>query len=343
MVNQRLSAELNRFNTTGEMIRLSKEKEVFLTLPYQSEKKIGRIVQENDEIIYEKQEEEKHIIRKNNAWSINKTVLFNVDKCRYITSHAIYEISRKDALDHGQTFNKYSHGLDDKLVVPLVYWKTIYQNSDKNKAIELFGKSWGMKLYPLISDPKFIELSKKLKEKRRETICGEQHCVLPQSSKVFEAFHLTPFEDLKLVILGSHPQVNSGLAYQKTKLASKVMEVIEKEIYDGFMLDKDSDLTKWAEQGILLLNRTLTSVLGENNHIDLGWDYFTEFVLRVIMETDDKIIFFSWEDEIKEYLDKVIEDSGLIIKHFYSPLTTIRIFERINNALAYQKFEKIEW
>ncbi len=343
--NRKAVAELNRFNTSGEAIRLATNGEIFLTKPYDSEKKIGRLYESDNKTIYIKEENERDLIRKHNGWSINSIVLSVSSEVQYKTDQAVYCISQKDAYAHGIPFKNHSDGLDNKIVVPLPYWTKTYIDKSKMKAISLFGQSWGLRLYPIISDQKFIELSKKIKKDRNSPNNG--FGVAPLSQNVFNAFHATPFESLKVVLLGDEPQAHhdaSPLAYSGTDMAKKVMDVIEEEVYDGFMLDKDTDLTRWAEQGVLLINRTLTVSVGNpGSHKDYGWDYFTKVVVDTIINNNPEILFFTWEKSVSKFLDDFLGHYSNKPTHFKNPIAYPSVFKEVNGFLCSRGIERVFW
>lgn len=126
--------------------------------------------------------------------------------------------------------------------------------------------------------------------------------VYPEANKVFGAYKLTPYSKVKVCIIGQDPYINGeahGLAFsgkggKSTPSLRKIAEVIDKEVWDN-------DLTRWAEQGIMLLNKTLTVDAGKSaSHCGKGWENFT---LKTIKELDKKgnVVFMLWGTHAKEY------------------------------------------
>lgn len=321
-------------------MRLTPHGEIFLTKAHSGEKKIGVISSENGTVTYRKNENEKDIIRKYNAWSINTVVLSLCDRVEYITENAIYRIDQRKAFQKGMVFNKYSKGLDDKLVVPLSHWTKTYKDKSKETATKLFGESWGSLLQPVIQEPYFKNISVQIKKDR--AITG----VNPSSENVFRAFHLTPFEELKVILLGKEPdahKASDGLAYSGTDYLDLFFDVIESEVYSGFMLDKDPNLEKWAEKGVLLLNKSLTVPFSvEDGHDDL-WSDFTDFVLKAICHKNSNVIFFTWENIISEYVNEFLTKNNFANEHISNPLINQNSFSKINTLIKEKGYSSINW
>ena len=127
--------------------------------------------------------------------------------------------------------------------------------------------------------------------------------VYPPAGKIFSAFDLVPFEDVKVVIIGQDPYHGPG---QANGLAFSVNPGIDippslrnifKEINadTGAAIPTDGDLTRWARQGVLLLNATLTVRAHQpKSHSMLGWDKFTDAAVRAINEHRNGVVFMLW-------------------------------------------------
>jgi uracil-DNA glycosylase len=339
-LNQKLQAELNRFNVNGESMRYTPEGNIYFTSPYKKEIHIGSIVVENDVVIYIKNEDESQIIRNTNSWSINAIVLNVVDEVKYITNQASYYISKKKAYEFGKIYSKNTFGLDSKLVVPLAYWMKIYSSKEKQLSVKLFGESWGLPLYPLISDPIFKNISAEVKRDR--SITG----VNPSPDNVFRAFQLTSLEDIVLILVGDEPdstQASDGLAYSGFPILEDVYNMVEEQLYGGFMLDKDTNLEKWANQGILLLNRKLTTPFGfPDGHKDIGWDYFTEYVIINALKRNPDIALFTWEEHIKQFVDSILIQNNISATHFYLN-DNKHVFSHLNQHINSINNKQIDW
>lgn len=154
----------------------------------------------------------------------------------------------------------------------------------------------------VINIEKSKEYYKNLKnevDKRYETTT-----VFPPKNKIFNAFSKTSLENLKVVILGQDPYHGrgqaQGLAFSTPKEIKNPpsMQNILKEIYEEFKkpsLCVDGDLTPWAKQGVLLINAILTVEEGKaKSHHNLGWEIFTDNIIKYISENCEGIIFLLW-------------------------------------------------
>lgn len=135
-----------------------------------------------------------------------------------------------------------------------------------------------------------------------------KHRVYPAKNKIFSCFKLTPFKNVKVVILGQDPYHGEGQAHG---LCFSVMPGVPsppslvniyKEIVDdvgGFVPD-NGYLVPWAKQGVLLLNTVLTVREGSpNSHRSLGWEEFTDAVIKKLNDSDHKIVFLLWGNNAK--------------------------------------------
>jgi len=164
-----------------------------------------------------------------------------------------------------------------------------------------------------------------------------QKTIYPPKEKIFNAFDLTPFNDIKVVILGQDPyhQANQaqGLAFSTPKEIKNPPSMVNilKEIEEEFKtpsLCTDGDLTPWVKQGVLLINTILTVEDSKpKSHHKKGWEIFTDNIIKTISENCKDIIFILWgANAIKK--EKLIDQS----KHYIltaphpSPLSSYRGF-----------------
>jgi len=158
-------------------------------------------------------------------------------------------------------------------------------------------QSWKSRLAGEFEKPYFIDLVGFVKEEYAH------HTVYPPASQIFNAFSQCSFEDTKVVILGQDPyhgprQAN-GMAFS---VADGIpmppsLKNIFKEIQDdmGCPLPKSGNLERWARQGVLLLNATLTvRANSAGSHQNKGWETFTDAVIRLISNEKDGIVFLLW-------------------------------------------------
>jgi uracil-DNA glycosylase len=128
--------------------------------------------------------------------------------------------------------------------------------------------------------------------------------IFPQQKDVFNAFNLTEFEDIKVVIIGQDPYHGPNQAHglSFSVLPGVAVPPSLKNIYkelaqdiEGFVPPKHGFLAPWAEQGVLMLNAVLTVEQGNaNSHKHLGWEQFTDIVIAKINECRSDVIFLLW-------------------------------------------------
>lgn len=165
--------------------------------------------------------------------------------------------------------------------------------------IEPLDATWKATLNDEIKKTYYLDLQKYL---AKERLAGA--LVFPPEKDIFHAFHLTPFDAVKVVILGQDPyhgenQAN-GLAFSVRK-GLKIppsLRNIFKELafeYPDFKLPEHGDLSSWAKQGVLLLNTTLTVAKGmPASHQGLGWEEFTDTVIQKLSSERENLVFLLW-------------------------------------------------
>ena len=165
--------------------------------------------------------------------------------------------------------------------------------------------------------------------------------VYPSPKQIFRAFELCSPKDVRVVVLGQDPYhtpgVADGLAFS-TPSENKIppsLQNIFKEIeleYDG-LCNKDPDLTRWAKQGILLLNASLSVQSGvANSHADYGWHEFTDAVIKAISENENNVVFMLWGAFAQAKAELIDKDKHLILTAPHpSPLSAHRGFLGCNH------------
>ena len=159
------------------------------------------------------------------------------------------------------------------------------------------GGGWDEALAPLFQDENY----KKIREflKREYT----HHVVYPDMYDIYNCFKLTPLPQVKAVILGQDPYHNEGQAHglcfsvQEGVPMPPSLVNIFKELHDelGCTLPRSGNLTKWAKEGVLLLNTALTVRAHQaNSHKDCGWTWFTDNVIRIVSERREHVVFILW-------------------------------------------------
>lgn len=156
---------------------------------------------------------------------------------------------------------------------------------------------WKKLLKEEFQKPYFHGLAEKV---RGEYLKGP---VFPHPSRVFRAFELTKPEDVRVVILGQDPYhtpgVADGLAFSTLPgnpippSLQNIFKEIESEF--GYRCERNPDLTRWAKQGVLLLNASLSVRAGAaNSHAEIGWHAFTDAAIHAISEHGEHVVFLLW-------------------------------------------------
>ena len=212
---------------------------------------------------------------------------------------------------------------------------------------------WNPILRQEFNKPYWVELQNYIFDQRTS------HMVFPAHPDVFRAFHLTSFATLKVVILGQDPyhgvgQAN-GLCFSVSPGVSfpPSLRNIFQELEDDLGVSKpqSGDLAAWAEQGILLLNTTLTVRQGAPaSHQGKGWETFTNEVIRCISQKKEKIVFVLWGASARRKKSLIDVTKHTCIESVHpSPLSAYRgffgskPFSRINQLLRQQGIPEIDW
>ena len=191
-------------------------------------------------------------------------------------------------------------------------------------------------------------------QKRREEVS-----VFPEEKNVFRALELTPFESVKVVILGQDPYHGFGQAHglsfsvQKGIPLPPSLRNIYKELQEdlGGELPTEGDLSHWAKQGVLLLNTVLTVEEGNaNSHKGMGWERLTNRLIESLNELNHPVIFILWGKPAQDKEKLITNPSHVILKSPHpSPLSAYRgffgskPFSRINDILIQQGQIPIRW
>ena len=212
--------------------------------------------------------------------------------------------------------------------------------------------TWTEILAPIKNTEYFTELWKKVEERYETTKC------FPPKNQIFRAIELTPFEEVKVVIIGQDPYHNdnqaNGLCFSvsdKVK-APPSLKNIFKELEDDLGIKKTSnELEMWAKQGVLLLNATLTVRAHEaNSHKDLGWEKFTDFIIKEISDKKENVVFVLWGAFAQKKAGLIDASKHFIIQSAHpSPFSVhkgffgSRPFSKINQFLKEKGKEPINW
>lgn len=211
--------------------------------------------------------------------------------------------------------------------------------------------SWEEHLRSEIRKPYFAELVEKLNSEYENEVC------YPSKERIFNAFNLCPFNNVKVVILGQDPYRGNhamGLSFSVpngVKLPPSLRKIY-KEIEEDLcysMPESSGNLTRWAEQGVLLLNTTLTVRAGAaNSHKNLGWQEFTDAVIKALSEHHEHIVFMLWGNNAKKKKNLIDINRHCIIESYHPAAMprykfTKHQFTCCNAYLKQQGLEEIDW
>ena len=214
--------------------------------------------------------------------------------------------------------------------------------------------SWKDVLQEEFAKPYFKQIVDHLKTEREQ---GK--VIYPPGSQIFNAFEQTPFNQVKVVILGQDPYHGPG---QAMGLSFSVNDGVPpppslinifKELHDdvGIPMPRTGNLTKWAQQGVLLLNASLTVRAGEPmSHAKIGWHHFTDMVIKKISALNEHVVFLLWGKFAQQKVELIDLRKHHILKAAHpSPLAAnngffgCRHFSKTNDYLMKQGKDPIDW
>ena len=211
--------------------------------------------------------------------------------------------------------------------------------------------SWKQYLKSEFEKPYFAKLTENVRNEYKNGLC------FPPAKLVFNAFNLCPFNNVKVVILGQDPYRGNhamGLSFSVpngVKLPPSLRKIY-KEIEEDFcksMPESSGNLTHWAEQGVLLLNTTLTVRDAKpNSHQALGWQNFTDAAIETINTHREHIVFMLWGGFARSK-KRLIDTNRHCIIESYHPAAMPRYkfkkhqFTCCNAYLKQQGLEEIDW
>ena len=214
--------------------------------------------------------------------------------------------------------------------------------------------SWKQHLEGEFTKPYFAQLTESVRNEYRNNLC------FPPGKLVFNAFNLCPFDKVKVVILGQDPYHEQGQAMglsfsvPEGIMLPPSLQNIYKEIQNdlGKPIPTSGDLTRWAEQGVLLLNATLTVRAHiANSHQILGWANFTDAAIEALNAHREHIVFMLWGGFARSKKRLIDANRHCIIESVHpSPLSANRggwfgqhQFSRCNAYLKQQGLDEIDW
>ena len=214
--------------------------------------------------------------------------------------------------------------------------------------------SWKAHLAEEFEKPYFVQLTDAVRKEYSQTVC------YPPAKLVFNAFDLCPFDKVKVVIIGQDPYHEPGQAHG---LSFSVLDGVQfppslqnifKEIHDdlGTPIPISGDLTRWAEQGVLLLNASLTVRAHQaNSHSALGWQKFTDAAIQALASQREHLVYMLWGGYARGKAYMIDRQKNLVLESVHpSPLSANRggwfgqhQFSRCNAYLEQNGLEPIVW
>lgn len=214
--------------------------------------------------------------------------------------------------------------------------------------------SWKEILKSEFTKPYFLQIPLHLKTEK-----SQGKIIYPPGSLIFNAFNTTPFDKVKVVILGQDPyhgpgqahglcfSVPNGIAPPPSLI--NIFKELQTDI--GINIPNYGNLTHWAEQGVFLLNTSLTVRAGEPmSHSKIGWAEFTDTVIKKISELKKNVVFLLWGKFAQEKKVLIDETKHLILKAAHpSPLSAhagffgCRHFSKANEYLVSKGIDPIDW
>lgn len=215
-------------------------------------------------------------------------------------------------------------------------------------------ESWKQVLRQEFTKDYFLEIVARLRiERASGTI------IYPPGQLIFNAFNTTPFDKVKVVLIGQDPYHGDGQAHglsfsvQDGITPPPSLVNIFKELQSdiGVPISKSGNLTKWAEQGVLLLNASLTVKRNEpNSHAKIGWAEFTNSVIEKLSAQREHLVFLLWGKFAQEKQVLIDETKHLVLKAAHpSPYSAntgffgCRHFSKTNEYLAANGIDPINW
>jgi uracil-DNA glycosylase len=213
---------------------------------------------------------------------------------------------------------------------------------------------WKETLKPEFSKPYFGQIVQHLKTEK-----SQNKTIFPPGQQIFNAFDTTPIDKVKVVILGQDPYHGfgqaHGLCFSVPDGIAQPPSLINifKELHEdvGIPAPRHGNLTKWAQQGVFLLNASLTVRNGEPmSHSKIGWAEFTDVVIKKISDTKEHVVFLLWGKFAQEKRILIDESKHLILRAAHpSPLSAnagffgCRHFSKANESLVKHGIDPVDW
>lgn len=215
------------------------------------------------------------------------------------------------------------------------------------------GGGWDEVLAPLFESENYQKIRDFLKDEY------SRHTVYPDMYDIYNCFKYTPFQEVKAVILGQDPYHNVGQAHglcfsvqEGTEPPPSLVNIFKELKADlGCEIPKSGDLTKWAKEGVLLLNTALTvRAHRANSHKDCGWTWFTDNVIKILSDRRENLVFILWGGNARSKKPLIDRSKHLVLECAHpSPLSAFngffgcRHFSKTNAYLAAHGKTPIDW
>lgn len=220
--------------------------------------------------------------------------------------------------------------------------------------MSMLTNDWSLALKDEFNKPYYRNLYRFVKEEYSTKV------VYPPADDIFNALHLTPLKDVKVLILGQDPYHNEhqahGLSFSvlpDQKDIPPSLQNIYKELQEdlGCYIPNNGYLKKWADQGVLMLNTVLTVRAHEpNSHQGRGWENFTDAIIQAVNQKDEPVVYMLWGRPAQSKIPMLTNPKHLILKAPHpSPLSAYRgffgcrHFSKCNEFLSENGLSPIDW
>ncbi len=212
---------------------------------------------------------------------------------------------------------------------------------------------WKAPLAPLFADERYQQIRAFLKSEYSSRV------IYPDMHDIFNCFRFTPYEKVKVVLLGQDPYHNEGQAHglcfsvpdgiQKPPSLVNMFKELKEDL--GCTEPKSGDLTKWAREGVLLMNTALTVRAHQaNSHATCGWSWFTDSVIELLSREKEHLVFLLWGGNARRKAPLIDRRKHLILECAHpSPLSAYngffgcRHFSKTNAYLEQQGIPPVDW
>ena len=214
--------------------------------------------------------------------------------------------------------------------------------------------SWKVRLQPEFDKPYFEQLTNFVRSEY------QQYRIYPPGKLIFNAFNLCPFDKVKVVLIGQDPYHEPGQAHglsfsvqdgiQFPPSLQNIFKEIQADL--GTAIPASGNLTRWAEQGVLLLNASLTVRAHQaNSHASLGWQKFTDAAIQALAQHREHIVYMLWGGYARSKAYMIDKNRNLVLESVHpSPLSANRggwfgqhQFSRCNAYLQENGMTPIVW